>query len=134
MVDAPTKPCPARRIYGGGCHTANIIARVLVEILVLGRDKRVFDQIRDFFGRRKQATLYREFVDDPPLARINPADCFGGVAGQDVIRRKVTAIHPKDATDGDSRHHHAQREHGKQTAKDRQNKTQHVLDPYKRFS
>jgi hypothetical protein len=39
---------------------------VQVEILVLGRDEGVLDQVGDFLDRREQAAFLGEFVDQAP--------------------------------------------------------------------
>ena len=63
-----------------------------IEILVLGRNESLLDQVRDLGRRGKQAPFLGEFVDDPPLGRIDAADRGGRVLRQAFMAGQVAAI------------------------------------------
>jgi hypothetical protein len=79
MVDAPRSSAADFTASTEGCgHPRDVIAVVGVEVLVLGRDEGILHQIGDILDRHEQAAFLGEFVDDPTLAGIDPAD-RGGV-------------------------------------------------------
>ena len=105
-------------VIGGRGNAARVIALVAIEILVLCRDKRLFDDIGDFIGGREQAAFFGEFVDQTPLTRINPADGFGGIDRQILMIGQIARIHPEQRADHDDRPRDAKRDKAEQTAKD----------------
>ncbi len=71
----------------GRRHAADVIAGVGIEILVLGGNEGVFDDLGDFLDRREEAALDGKLVDDLAFAGIDPADRLGRVLRQRLIAR-----------------------------------------------
>ena len=117
-------PC-AHCIHRSGTDAAQVIAFVDVEVLVFGRDEGLFNQGRDRVGRREQAAFLGEFVDQPPLPRINPADRRGRVLRKGFVAGQIAAIHPEHRADGQRDHTDAHGEGGKNTPEERQDQTKH---------
>ena len=117
-------PC-AHRIYSRCPDAAQVIAFVSIEVLVLGRDEGLFDQRRDRIGRREQAAFLGEFVNQPPLPRINPANRRRRVLRKGFVAGQIAAIHPEHRADGQRDHTDAHGEGGKNTPEERQDQTKH---------
>ena len=81
-----------------------------IEILVLGADEGLFDKVRDILGRGEQAALAGEFVNDAPLARINPADRRRGVIGKRFMARQILAVNVENRTDAERYDHDGKRQ------------------------
>ena len=92
-------------------HAAGIIAFVGVEILVLRRDKRRLDQIRNIRRAHKEATLAREFIDDLAVSGIDAADGGRGILGKGRVVGQIAPINVKHRTnhEGPQRNPHDQR-------------------------
>ena len=97
-----------------------------IEILILGRDKRLLHKVRDFFGWREQTALCREFIDDLPFVGINPADRLGLITRKRFICRQVLAIHVEHAAKCQRAHDKAHGQQGENPADERENEAQHV--------
>ena len=69
---------------------------MVVEILVLGGNERLLDQIGDGRGTHEQAPFAGEFVDQRAFAGINPA--YGGraVLCKLFVIGQVVAVDPHD--------------------------------------
>ena len=89
-----------------GGDAARVIPGVGVEILVFRRNEGVFHEVRNLVRGGKKSPLHREFVDDPALGRIDPADRLGLVGGEALVAGQIAAINPKDCPD-------AQRDHSR---------------------
>jgi len=114
MVEAPRSFLATGQdgIAEGGGHARHVIAVVGVEILVLGADEGVFDDIGDVLDRHEEAAFLREFVDDAAFAGIDAADGGGRVLRKAFVRRQVARIHPEDRADGQRAEQDAQRDGG----------------------
>ena len=80
------------RAVNSGQNPARIKPAMFVEILVFSRYERLFDQIGNFISRRKQPPFGGKFINDLPLARINPADRLGRILRQNLVRRQIAPV------------------------------------------
>ena len=95
----------------GRGDTARIIATVGVEILVLGGNECLLDEIRNILSRGIKAPFTAEFVDDAPLAGKDAADGGRGVIGEALVTGQIAPIDIEDRTDAERDQHDA---HGDQ--------------------
>ncbi len=87
-----------------------------VEILVLSRNKRLFNQVRNFICGRKQTAFACEFINDLPFGRINPTDRGWFILRQRLMAGQIAPIDPENRTQGQSRSNRAQGQHRKDRA------------------
>ena len=113
------------RLDTGGDDAARVIAGVVVEILVLGRDEGLFDQVGDLFGGGEKPAFLGELIDHPAFTGIDPADCRRLVLGQRFVAGQIAAIDPEDRADRqcDGRGPHG--DHGENATKERKDEPQH---------
>ncbi len=88
-----------------------------IEILVLGRNERLFDQIGNVFGGGEQTAFDSEFINDPAFAGINPTDRLWLILRQAFMAGQVFAIDPKDRTDAKRDNSRAKRHKREKSAK-----------------
>ena len=83
---------------------AKVVARMLVKVLILSRNKRVLHDIGHFFNRYEQAAFFGEFVNDTAFARINPANGRWRIFGQSRMAWQIVPIDPEDRADAERNH------------------------------
>ena len=128
---AHVRPARHHRLPRRARHADRIEAVVNVEVLVLGADEGVLHQFGNLGHRLEQAAFAREFVDQPALARIDPADGLGRIGGDLFVAGQVLAVHPEHAPHQQRSEQKPGHEPGKDAADEGQKKTNHE-DPFGR--
>ena len=70
----------------------------------------MFDQIGNFLRRHEKPPFFGEFINDPPFAGVNPADCRRFILRQGVMAGQIGAIdiqhRPNRQSDHGDAHRH----------------------------
>ena len=127
MVEAPRTSWPRDLTASitAAAMPRGVVARMLVEVLVLGRDEGLFHHVRDLVRGREEAPLLRELVDDPALGRIDSADRGRRVLRKALVARQVRSVDPEHRAEREGEHAHAERDHREDGAEEGHDETQH---------
>ena len=99
---------------------------MLVEILVFRRDERLLDQVRYRVGRREQAALLGEFVNQTALTGVNPADRWWRIGRKGFVAGQIAPVHPENRTNSEGNHAYRHGQGGKNTPEERQDHPKHA--------
>ena len=115
---APTR---AHRLNHRRRYSPWVIARMVVKILILRRDKRLFHKVRNFFCAGKKTPFAGEFIHQDALTGINPADRRRRIGGQLFLIGQIVGINPQNRSHADRRPDNAQRDKAENSAQSGQN-------------
>ena len=99
---------------------------MFIEVLIFGRNERLFHKIRNRLCRGEKPAFLGKFINDPTLTGINTADGGRRVLRQCFVAGQVPPVHPEDRPNGQGNHRDTHGHGGKNTAKERQDKSEHA--------
>ena len=109
---------------------ARVIARMGVEVFILGADKGLLYHLGDFFRRCEKSALLGKLIDDAAFGGVDPADRRRRVVGQAFVAGQILAVDDKNRPDAERDHQDHQSDQAEDRAKERHDTTKQGSTPH----